>query len=101
MDANTKMIRENNIGFFLPNLSAKGPQNNCPTANPPRNVDKDIWTAATVVLNASEIVIKPGKYKSILNGSNAVRRDKIMITIHCVKLKPLMILFSANVERLI
>ena len=64
-------------GFLRPNLSSKGPYNNCPTDIPIKKLDKDNETCAVVVFNDFAIAGKPGKYISIEKGPNAVSAPNI------------------------
>jgi len=82
MEAVINMKSESKIGFLRPYLSAKGPHINCPIANPAKNVEREICTADVVVLKYPEMLMNAGKYKSMLNGSKAVRSERIMMIIH-------------------
>lgn len=70
------------IGFLLPYLSEIGPQNNCPIANPPRKVDRDICTLFISVFKSFAILGNAGKYMSIARGPSAVRLTSVKINIH-------------------
>ena len=66
-------------GFFLPNLSSKGPYNNWPAASPVKKLDKESETCAVVVWNDFAIAVKPGKYISIENGPSAVSEPSMIM----------------------
>ena len=66
-------------GVFRPNLSNKGPYNNCPTEIPTKKEDKDNITLETLVCKPSAMFGNAGKYISIDKGPIAVKRPKIKI----------------------
>jgi len=68
-----------NNGFFLPNLSNKGPYNNCPAEMPMKKLDKDRDTLAVLVRRSAAMAGNPGRYMSIEKGPRAVSEPSIKI----------------------
>lgn len=66
-------------GGFLPNLSSKGPYNNCPAEMPIKKLDKESETSAIVVFRSLAMAGKPGKYISMEKGPRAVRVPRMRI----------------------
>ena len=66
-------------GILRPNLSNKGPYNNCPMDIPIKKEDKDNVTVATVVFNPVAIDGNAGKYISIDKGPIADIKPNINI----------------------
>lgn len=66
-------------GIFLPNLSSKGPYNNCPIETPMKKLETESDTFEIVVARSSAMAGKPGKYMSIENGPNADKSPNVRI----------------------
>lgn len=76
-DAKINSERPKYSGFFRPNLSNKGPYNNCPAEMPMKNVAKESDTFGTSVFKSFAIALNPGKYMSMEKGASAARQPRI------------------------
>jgi hypothetical protein len=64
-----------------PVLSDKGPQSNCPKANPAKNTEIEIWICPISVWKICAILGKAGRYRSILSDSRVLSSARINTTI--------------------